>query len=92
MEFILIEGEFRSLIRNAFERIIGDRIPKKENSNLDIINKLAIRVISSLIGIYIYNQLQTMPEIRQYSTYIMIALFFYLNKDYLKEQLNKLKN
>ena len=81
---ILIEGEFRSLIRNSLERFIGVNLKKKEksmNKYLKIGFKLSIRVISSLIAIYIFNQIKSNdPEgsIKEYVSYAMIALFFYV--------------
>jgi len=72
---ILIEGELRSLIRNSLERIIGKRFEKKDNKNYDILLKLSIRVISSLIAIQIFKMIKNTPEIREYTSYIMIAIF-----------------
>lgn len=72
---ILIEGELRSLIRNSLERIIGKRFNKKYNKNLEIILKIAVRTISSLISIQIFNYIKTIPEFRKYTSYILIIIF-----------------
>lgn len=72
---ILIEGELRSLIRNSLERIIGKRFNKKYNKNLEIILKIAIRTISSLITIQIFNYIKNIPEFRKYTSYILITIF-----------------
>lgn len=42
-----------------------------------ILRKLSIRVISSLIAIQLYGILKKTPVIKEYTSYIMIALFVY---------------
>jgi len=74
---ILIDGEFRSLIRNTLERFIGKKFKKKEKKHMAILRKLSIRVISSLIAIQLYGILKKTPVIKEYTSYIMIALFVY---------------
>tara|TARA_B110000977_G_C10856697_1_gene408035 strand:- start:225 stop:461 length:237 start_codon:yes stop_codon:yes gene_type:complete len=69
---VLIESEMRSLIRNAIERILG-----KQFKNKEILLKLSIRVISSLIGIYIFNQIKKNDNIRVHLSYCMIFIFVY---------------
>ena len=55
MDFlILLDGEFRSLIRNSLERIISTRFKKDNNKYKEILKKLSIRVVSSLIAIQIF--------------------------------------
>ena len=72
---ILIEGELRSLIRNALERVIGGRFQKKNNKNMEILKKLSIRVVSSLIAIQIFKMIKDNNMTREYTSYIMIAIF-----------------
>jgi len=74
---ILIDGEFRSLIRNTLEKLIGKKFKKKEKKYMAILRKLSIRVISSLIAIQLYGILKKTPVIKEYTSYIMIALFVY---------------
>ena len=74
---ILIQGELRSLIRNSLERIIGQRFKKKENKNLEILLKVSTRVISSLIAIQIFKHVKDIPNFREYTTYILVAIFIY---------------
>tara|TARA_B100002019_G_C21228638_1_gene578790 strand:+ start:576 stop:857 length:282 start_codon:yes stop_codon:yes gene_type:complete len=75
---VLIDGEFRSLIRNTFERLIGNRFTKDEDPMKEIIKKLSIRVVSSLIAIQLYSYLQSLsPEIKIYTSYAMIIAFIY---------------
>ena len=74
---ILIQGELRSLIRNSLERIIGKSFKKKSNKNMDILLKISIRVISSIIAIQIFNQVKDIPNIKEYTSYIMIGLFVF---------------
>lgn len=79
MELILIDGEFRSLLRNIFERYIGLYIVKKNNKYLDTIGKLSTRVVSSLIAIYFYEFLILYPLFKIYTSYVFIVLFLILN-------------
>ena len=75
--FILIQGELRSLIRNSLEKIIGKRFKKKQNKNIDILLKISIRVVSSLIAIQIFNKVKDIPNIRKYTSFILIGLFIF---------------
>ena len=80
MPLILIGGEFRSLIRNSLERFIGIKTKRKiQNKYLKIGYKLSIRVISSLIAVYIYNYNKNNNSeslLKEYVSCIVIALFF----------------
>ena len=82
---VLIDDELRSLLRNTFERIIGKKFKKKYNNYLDIVIKLAIRVVSSLIAIQLFKNIRTLPNINRNVSYIMIVAFFIF---YNKEQEN----
>ena len=83
--FVLIDGELRSLLRNALEKIIGKKFKKKYNNYIDIVIKLAIRVISSLIAVQLFKNVKTLPNINRNISYIMIVAFFFF---YNKEQEN----
>ena len=86
LPIVLIEGEFRSLIRNSLERFIGVNLKKQEkslkkNKYLKIAYKLSIRVVSSLIAIYLFTYIKnngTESSLREYVSYAMIAFFFYI--------------
>ena len=82
LPIILIEGEFRSLMRNALERFIGKKMKRKvDNKYVKMAYKLSIRVISSLIAIYIFNMMKenkSIGEIKEYASYLFIAIFFYI--------------
>ena len=73
---ILIDGEFRSLIRNSLERVIGLNFKKQEDKK-EILKKLSIRVVSSLLAIQLYGFLKDKPFVKEYTSYGMIALFLY---------------
>jgi len=75
LSLILIEGELRSLIRNSLERIIGKNFNKKYNKNLDILLKISIRAVSSLIAIALFQYIKETPAIREYSSYILLIVF-----------------
>ena len=74
---ILIDGEFRSLIRNSLERVIGLNFKKQEDKKKEILKKLCIRVVSSLIAIQLYGFLKDKPFVKEYTSYGMIAIFLY---------------
>ena len=81
MEYLtLIDGEFRSLIRNSLERFIGTKLPKQESKEKKILIKLATRVVSSLIAIQLYKLLQNNSDIKNYVSYSLVFVFilFYL--------------
>ncbi len=75
--FVLIEGELRSLIRSCLEKVIGLNFEKRENQVMDIILKLSIRVVSSLIGIFIFNNVKNIPKVKEVVSYLMIGIFIY---------------
>jgi hypothetical protein len=86
---ILLDGEFRSLIRNTFERIIGNRFKKEEDPMKEIAKKLSIRVVSSLLAVQLYYYLQTSsPEMKTYVSFGMIAVFIYFILEENKQHLN----
>ena len=55
---VLVEGEFRSLIRNTFERLIGNRFDKQDDPMKETLKKLSIRAVSSLLAIQLYSYIQ----------------------------------
>ena len=75
LSIVLIEGELRSLIRNSLERIIGKQFSKKYNKNIEIALKISIRAIASLITIYMFEYIKSIPEMRKYLSYILVLLF-----------------
>lgn len=75
--FVLIESEFRSLIRTIFENVIFLFFEKKESKIIEIILKLSIRVISSLITIYIFKFIQKNAKVRIFVSYILLLIFIY---------------
>ena len=79
----LIDGEFRSFIRNFMERMIGNKLKKKyKNPYKEIIKKLAIRTVASLIAIRCYRYVMfNYPEIEQYVSWTMVAVFIYFVLD-----------
>ena len=80
MDFlILLDGEFRSLIRNSLERIISTRFKKDNNKYKEILKKLSIRVVSSLIAIQIFLFIQNkISDMKKYVSIIMFILFLNL--------------
>ena len=80
MDFlILLDGEFRSLIRNSLERIISTRFKKDNNKYKEILKKLSIRVVSSLIAIQLFLFIQNnITDMKKYVSIIMFILFLNL--------------
>jgi|TARA_Y200000002_G_C22545711_1_gene605980 hypothetical protein len=76
---ILIDGEFRSLIRNTIERLIGSNFKKDDDFNKEMIKKLSIRVVSSLITIQLFLLIQKyLPDMKKYVSIIMTIIFLNL--------------
>lgn len=76
---ILVDGEFRSLIRNCLERVIGSRFKKDEDVKKEILKKLSIRVVSSLITIQLFLFIQKhLVDMKKYVSFIMIIIFINL--------------
>lgn len=75
MNLILIDSEFRSLIRSTLEKVIGSKFNKKYSKTMGIILKLSIRVVSSLIAIQLYKELQKYEYIKQIASYLGVFGF-----------------
>ena len=76
---ILLDGEFRSLIRNSLERIISTRFKKDDNKYKEILKKLSIRVVSSLIALQLFLFIQNnISDMKKYVSFIMIIIFLNL--------------
>jgi hypothetical protein len=75
--FVIIEGEFRSFMRNMIERLFKLRFKKKRNKRVEMIIALASRVVASLIAIQIFKFANKIPNIRMYFSFLMIAIFLY---------------
>ena len=50
---------------------------KKKNKIVDILLRISIRGVSSLIAIQIFNKVKDIPYFQNYISYILIALFVY---------------
>ena len=76
---VLLDGEFRSLIRNSLERIISTRFKKDDNKYKEILKKLSIRVVSSLIAIQLFLFIQNnISDMKKYVSFIMMIIFLNL--------------
>ena len=75
----LLDGEFRSLIINSLELLINSKFKKEKNKYKEILKKLSIRVVSSLIAIQLFLFIQSnIPEIKKYISVIMVIIFLNL--------------
>ena len=79
--FVLIDGELRSLIRNTLERVFDIKLDKKKSKTKNLLYKISIRVISSLIAVQIYKNLQENKDLKMYISYFFIIMFFLLHFD-----------
>ena len=78
MDFLLlIDGEFRSWLRSFFEKAIGTQFKKRKNKYEEVVKKVAIRVVSSLIAIQIFGLVKKAPIVKNITSIVMILLFVY---------------
>ena len=75
--YVLVEGEFRSLVRNALERIIHTKFSKKENKYMEILLKVSTRAVASLTAVFFLNAIKSETWIRENVSYFLIAMFVY---------------
>jgi len=71
--FIILENEFRSLIRNSLENIIRGRLNNKYSKWLEILLKIVIRLVSSILAYHVYDYIKSYKVI---TSYIGIIIFF----------------
>ena len=62
----LIDNQFRSLFIFAFERLFLSYSEKKKNTNLEILRRLSVRLISSLIGVFIFTSIQKNSSVENF--------------------------
>ena len=78
MDFLLlIDGEFRSWLRSFFEKAIGTQFKKRKNKYEEVVKKVAIRVVSSLIAIQIFGLVKKAPIVKNITSIVMLLLFVY---------------
>tara|TARA_B110000208_G_scaffold191374_1_gene258027 strand:+ start:56 stop:358 length:303 start_codon:yes stop_codon:yes gene_type:complete len=86
--FVLIDSEFKSLIRNCLERIVKYYLPLYINYNyINILFGISTRIVCSLIAIFLYkliennNSFNTIINIVSYiGVIVFIAIIIYNNK------------
>lgn len=76
----LVDGEIRSMMRNAIERIVGVQFSKKEKYQ-DILLKVSIRVVSSLLAIYLFAMIKDNVDLKKNTSLVFIAIFVYFVYD-----------
>tara|TARA_B110000879_G_C11174031_1_gene515039 strand:- start:2885 stop:3319 length:435 start_codon:yes stop_codon:yes gene_type:complete len=72
---VLVEGEFRSLIRNTLEKIIGKNFKKDRSVNQKLLLQVSTRVVSSLIAIQVFNMVKSNIVLRKYTSYLLVGVF-----------------
>ena len=75
---ILMNNEFNSLFRNTMQKLIGLKIKKNENKYIEIVIQVSIRIVASLISMYLLQFINTEPDIKKYVSYIGIFIFCYI--------------
>ena len=78
LSLVLIDGEVRSLIRNSLERLIGYKFRSKKDKMKNILFKISIRVISSLIAIKLFSIVKNNELFKKYISFALIIAFVYL--------------
>lgn len=78
LSLILIDGEVRSLIRNSLERIIGHKFGSKKDKMKNILFKISIRVISSLIAIKLFSMVKDNESFKKNISYALVFVFIHL--------------
>ena len=78
LSLILIDGEVRSLIRNSLERFIGRKFGSKKDKLKNIIFKLSIRVVSSLIAIKIFSMVKDNESFKKNISFALVFAFIHL--------------
>jgi len=76
----LIEDEFRSSLRNSFEKLLYYYFEKKLNKKQTLLFKISIRAISSLIAVYLVSLLsktQFKNLTINYTSILLISIFIY---------------
>mgnify|MGYP001191242842 CR=1 FL=1 len=74
---VLIDGEFRSLIRNTLEKLIGSKLKKQPNKYREMLRKLSVRVVSSLIAIQLYGYLKDIKPTKEIVSFLLVGAFLY---------------
>lgn len=74
---LLLDGEFRSWLRSFFEKAIGTQFKKRKDKYEEVVKKVAIRVISSLIAVQLFTMAKKTPIIKNVTSYAMIVIFLY---------------
>ena len=78
LSLVLIDGEVRSLIRNRLERLIRYKFGSKKDKMKNILFKISIRVISSLIAIKLFSIVKNNELFKKYISFALIIAFVYL--------------
>jgi hypothetical protein len=76
---VLIDGEFRGLLRNVLAHLIGKNVSTKKDPQLQAVNKFATWVVASLVAVFIFDKLSKTPVVKKYISHLSIVLFVALN-------------
>ncbi len=99
--FIIMENEFQSLLNTFIKKIIKEKYKKENNYFLEIIKEISIKLISCLLGYYLYEYINTnVPDFKKNCGLLLIFIFIIFTlkqikiKEFFKnkyEKLNPLK-
>lgn len=76
---VLLDGEFRGLLRSSFEKVISKNVKKYDSDYKEILKKICIRCVSSLIAVQVYNYTQAnYPEAKTLFSLFYVFSFAYI--------------
>ena len=78
---ILMNNEFHSLFRSTMQKLIGFEIKKNDDKYIELLVQVSIRIVASLLSMYLIKYLDAIPDIKKYVSYIGIFIFLYVIKN-----------
>ncbi len=95
--FIIIENEFHSLLNTFIKKIIKEKYKKENNYFLEIIKEISIKLISCLLGYYLYEYINSnVPNFKKNCGLLLVFIFIFFTlkqikiKEYFKDKYQKL--
>lgn len=72
----IIDGELRSFMRNAFERILKVVVPGRQMGPwANVMVLLSYRMIGSLLAVFLFDKVKRVPHLNKVVTVIFVLIF-----------------